>query len=72
MGVKPAATSDLQSLWLREDGQALCIIDQRALPFQLRVEELPGVEAVCTAIRETFCASAIVLTLQCVASAGLL
>jgi methylthioribose-1-phosphate isomerase len=52
VGVKPAATSDLQSLWLREDGQALCIIDQRALPFQLRVEELPGVEAVCTAIRE--------------------
>ena len=50
--MKPAPASDLQSVWLREDGQALCIIDQRALPFQLRIEELPSVEAVCTAIRE--------------------
>jgi methylthioribose-1-phosphate isomerase len=42
----------LQSLWLRDDAQALCIIDQRALPFRLRVEELASVEEVCTAIRE--------------------
>jgi len=45
-------TPELQSLWLRDDAQALCIIDQRALPFRLRVEELSGVEEVCTAIRE--------------------
>ena len=45
-------TPELQSLWLRDDAQALCIIDQRALPFRLRVEELASVEEVCTAIRE--------------------
>jgi methylthioribose-1-phosphate isomerase len=50
--VEPAATRDLQSIWLREDAQAVCIIDQRALPFRLRVEELDSLEAVCTAIRE--------------------
>jgi len=50
--VESAATPDLQSIWLREDGQAVCIIDQRALPFRLLVEELAGVEAVCAAIRE--------------------
>jgi methylthioribose-1-phosphate isomerase len=45
-------TPELQSLWLRDDAQALCIIDQRALPFRLAIEELAGVEEVCTAIRE--------------------
>ncbi len=50
--MSPTAPADLQSLWLREDGQAVCIIDQRALPFRLVIEELDGVEAVCTAIRQ--------------------
>ncbi len=50
--VEPAVTPDLQSIWLREDAQAVCIIDQRALPFRLCIEELDGVEAVCAAIRE--------------------
>jgi methylthioribose-1-phosphate isomerase len=50
--VEPAATPDLQSIWLRADGQAVCIIDQRALPFRLLVEELASVEEVGAAIRE--------------------
>jgi methylthioribose-1-phosphate isomerase len=50
--VEPSANPELQSIWLREDGQAVCIIDQRALPFRLSIEELDGVEAACTAIRE--------------------
>jgi methylthioribose-1-phosphate isomerase len=50
--VIPTRPAELQSLWLREDGQAVCIIDQRALPFRLLIEELEGVEAVCTAIRQ--------------------
>jgi methylthioribose-1-phosphate isomerase len=50
--VEPAAPPSLQSLWLRDNGRAVCIIDQRALPFHLRVEELSSVEEVCTAIRD--------------------
>lgn len=42
----------LQTIWLREDARAVCIIDQRFLPFRLVVEELDSVERVCTAIRE--------------------
>jgi len=50
--VNPAEPRPLQSLWLRDDAQAIRIIDQRALPFQLVIEELAGVEALCTAIRD--------------------
>jgi methylthioribose-1-phosphate isomerase len=50
--VVPATHDPLQSLWLRDDAQAICIIDQRALPFQLLIEDLGSVEAVCAAIRE--------------------
>ena len=50
--MEPAPRDPLQSIWLRDDAQAVCIIDQRALPFRLQVEELASVEAVCTAIRE--------------------
>jgi methylthioribose-1-phosphate isomerase len=51
-GVDPAPHDPLQSIWLREDGQAVCVIDQRALPFRLVVEQLESSEAVCAAIRE--------------------
>jgi len=42
----------LRTIWLRDDAQAVCIIDQRFLPFQLKVEELDSVDSLCTAIRD--------------------
>jgi methylthioribose-1-phosphate isomerase len=48
----PASNAALQSIWLREDAQAVCIIDQRALPFRLVTEELSTVGQLCAAIRE--------------------
>jgi methylthioribose-1-phosphate isomerase len=52
LAVDPAPHDPLQSIWLREDAQAVCVIDQRALPFRLLVEQLDSVQAVCAAIRE--------------------
>jgi methylthioribose-1-phosphate isomerase len=45
------APEDLQSIWLRPDAEAVCILDQRHLPFRLVIEELASVQAVCEAIR---------------------
>jgi methylthioribose-1-phosphate isomerase len=49
--MRSEATTDLQSIWLRPDTHAVCILDQRYLPFRLVIEELAGVEAMCEAIR---------------------
>jgi len=46
------AAGALQSIWLRPDEEAVCILDQRYLPFRLVIEELPGLQAVCEAIRD--------------------
>jgi len=41
-----------RTLWLAEDGVALEVIDQRALPHQLVVARLAGLEEVAAAIRD--------------------
>jgi methylthioribose-1-phosphate isomerase len=46
------APEQLQSIWLRPDAGAVCILDQRYLPFRLVIEELASVQAVCDAIRD--------------------
>ncbi len=42
-----------RTVWLsEEDGRVVQIIDQRKLPFEFEIEDLPTVEAVATAIRD--------------------
>jgi len=43
---------ELRPIWLNEDKQAVCVIDQRLLPHELAVVELKTVRHVITAIQE--------------------
>jgi len=45
-------TKQLQSIWFSEQKETVSIIDQRRLPHRLVVEEIDGLEQMCTAIRE--------------------
>lgn len=41
-----------RTIWLREDGVSVDLIDQRWLPHEFRVENVNSVEGIATAIRD--------------------
>jgi methylthioribose-1-phosphate isomerase len=45
---------DIRTIWLRDDANAVCVIDQRALPHEFIVADLMTVDQVMEAILEMF------------------
>ena len=52
MGRNLSEEKNLQSIWFSSSKQSVSIIDQRHLPHRTIIEEITGLEQMCTAIRE--------------------